>query len=36
MSLVKIDEEYDINENTNLIENYFFQVIRNLCVTKYY
>lgn len=29
---MKIDEEYDINENTNLIENYFFQVIRNLCV----
>ena len=21
MNLVKIDEEYDINENTNLIEN---------------
>lgn len=36
MSLVKIDEEYDINENLNLIENYFFQVIRNLCVTKCY
>lgn len=36
MSLVKIDEEYDINENSNLIENYFFQVIRNLCVTKCY
>lgn len=36
MSLVKIDEEYDINENLNLIENYFFQVFRNLCVTKCY
>lgn len=38
MSLVKIDvyKEYDINENTNLIENYFFQVIRNLYVTKCY